>query len=284
MTRVALALLVSLMVEAAAQAPPVWAAASPSRVAGAAARPSKGKSLSPDALESLRGALQGEEEAAALSAVKQLAGSPAGNASAPLIELLAAGTVPPRAEAALDALAKLADPASIEVLELYAGHRSPGQRRRAVAALGVMADARVVPTLMARLGDTSPDVRAAAADALAARKEKKATGRLFKLVKKNDAGAAAPLGLLATPDLIPQIAELHGGVSDDVLAATMGEYIKRPDVADKLRLEVVRTMGKLSGAAATTALIEYLAVVPAKEERASQREAQKIVDDRSKQK
>lgn len=265
--------------------PVAWGATAPAKKKpGAPGKGAAKKLLGAETLEKLRDELQGDDAAAGAAAAKQLGESGAGNATEVLVAALAVGTVPDRGQAALDALAKLADPSSIEILELYSGHRTPNLRRRAVVALGAIADGRVVPTLLARLGDAAPDVRAAAAEALAARNEKKANARLFKLVKKNDAGAAAPLGMLATPDLVPQIAELQGGVHDEVLATTFGEYIKRPDVADKLRVEVIKTMSKLSGAATTTALIEYLATVPAKEDRASQREAQKLVDERSKQK
>ncbi len=65
-----------------------------------------------------------------------------------------------------------------------------------------------------------------------------------------------------------------------MLATALGEYIKRDDVADKMRVDVVRTIGGLQGAGATTALIEYIAVVPAKDDRPSRREAQKLVDER----
>ena len=282
MNSLALAMVFSLV------AAPVTALAATATAPTAAkkkvAGPQKAKMLGADALEKLRDNLQGDDAALGAAAAKQLGESGAANAGEVLVSVLAVGTVPERGQVALDALAKLADPTTIDILELYAGHRSPDLRRRAVTALGAMSDGRVVPTLLARLGDAAPDVRAAAAEALAARKEKKANGRLFKLVKKNDAGAAGPLGMLATPDLVPQIAELAGGVNDEVLATTLGEYIKRNDVPDKLRNEVIKTMGKLSGVSATAALIEYLASVPAKEDRASQREAQKLVDDRSKQK
>ena len=133
---------------------------------------------------------------------------------------------------------------------------------------------------MARLGDAAPDVRATAGDALAARHEPKATPRLLALVKRSDAGAAGPLALLATPDLVPHIAELAGSVDDGVLATTLGEYVKRADVPDKLRVDVLRTIGDLSGAAATTALVEYIASVPAKDDRPSKKEAQKLLDER----
>jgi hypothetical protein len=123
-------------------------------------------------------------------------------------------------------------------------------------------------------------VRAAAGEALAARHERTATPRLFALVKRGDAGAASPLAALATADLIPQIAELAGTVDDGVVAATLGDYAQRGDVPDRLRLDVVRTIAKLAGAEATTALVEYIASVPAKDDRPSKREAQKLLDER----
>ena len=60
----------------------------------------------------------------------------------------------------------------------------------------------------------------------------------------------------------------------------LGDYVKRPDVPDKLRIDVLRTIGGLSGAVATTALVDYVASVPAKEDRASKKEAQKLLDER----
>jgi HEAT repeat protein len=160
----------------------------------------------------------------------------------------------------------------------------PDLRRRAVKALGTLREPRlaptVVPILLARLGDGSAEVRAAAGEALADRHELKAAARLFALVKRGDAAGAEPLAAVATPDLVPQIAELAGSVDDGVLATTLGEYVKRDDVPDKLRVDVLRTIGGLAGAAATTALVEYVASIPAKDTRPSKREAQKLLDER----
>jgi HEAT repeat protein len=238
-------------------------------------------------LDATRALLLGDDEAASLEAATALGASGAANASDPLVELLAGGATAARCTAALDALGKLGDggvltsAAAFEVLELYAGNRAPELRQRAVKALGTMrGEPRAVPMLMARLGDAAPNVRATAGEALAARRELKAAPRLLALVKKSDPGAAGPLAALATPDLVPHIAELAGSVEDGVLATTLGEYAKRTDVADKLRIDVLRTVANLSGAAATTALIEYIASVPAKDDRPSKKEAQKLLDQR----
>jgi HEAT repeat protein len=238
-------------------------------------------------IESLRLALAGADDGAAIDAAAALGASGAAGARDPLVETLAAGATSARAAAALDALGKLSeahllgkDQTTFDLLDLYAGHRAPEVRRRAIKVLGSIADARAVPTLMERLGDAAPDVRAAAAEALAARRDTKAAKRMFALLKVGDAGVAGPLAAIATPDLVPQIAELAGTIDDGIVATALGEYAKRADVPDRLRVDVLRTIGRLSGAAATTALVEYVASVPAKEDRPSKHEAQKLLDQR----
>jgi len=268
----------------AAQAKP--AKASKAAKAKTAAADGDKRALASARVDGLRAALFGEDDAAAVAAARELGASGAGNAAEPLAELLAAGAAPSRAEASLDALAKLGGggvltaPRAFEVLDLYAGHRAPELRQRAIKALGTIKDPRVVPTLMARLGDAAPGVRAAAGEALAARKESAAKPRLFALIKRGDMSAASPMAALATPDMIPQIAELAGSVDDGVLATTLGEYAQRDDVPDRLRVDVVRTLSGMGGAAATTALVEYIASVPSKDDRPSKREAQKLLDTR----
>ncbi len=251
------------------------------------AAPPSSKAMPAARIESLRLALAGDDEAAAIDAAGTLGASGAAGARDPLVEILAVGATQARAQAALDALAKLGaahllgkDQTTLDVLGLYAGHRAPDVRRRALKVLGAIADAGVVSTLMERLGDAAPDVRAAAAEALAARHETQAARRMFALLKLGDGGVAGPLATIATPDLVPQIAELAGTIDDGIVASALGEYVKRADIPDKLRVDVLRTIGRLSGPAATAALVEYLASIPAKEDRTSKHEAQKLLDER----
>ena len=259
--RVGIAVVLGLLLGATARANAADKKAATDAKAAADAKAAKAKpvvdkkSLPAARLEAARAALAGEDDAAAIATAASLGGSGAGNAAEPLAELLAIGAAPARAEAALDALGKLGAegaltaPRAFEVLDLYSGHHAPEIRQRAVKALGTIKDGRAVPTLLA-------------------------------LIKRSDAGAASPLAALATPDLIPQIAELAGTVDDGVLATTLGEYAQRGDVPDRLRLDVVRTIAKLSDASAATALVEYVTSVPTKEDRPSKREAQKLLDQR----
>jgi HEAT repeat protein len=184
--------------------------------------------------------------------------------------------------AAIDALRKLRDPGSVEVLALYAGNRGPDIRQHALEALGVFADGRVVPVLMDRLGDAVADVRGAAAQALATRGEKAATPRMLALLRRNDAAVAGPLGTLIPVSARSEITELRGGISDDNLATTLGELLKRRDVPESARLEIVKTLSGIPAAASTTALIEYVGTLPARDRRASRSVAQKTIDERGK--
>ena len=237
--------------------------------------------LSADALDKLRELLAGSEQETVMTGVKALADSSASNAAVPLVELLAIGTRPAIAISSIEALRKLRDPAAIEVLTMYAGNRSPDLRKAAVQALAVFADARVVPLLVERLGDQAADVRAVAAEALATRNERATAPRLLALFKRNDPGAAAPLGTVAPLSMLPTIAELQGSVDDSNLATALGELLKRQEMQEPTRLDLVKTLGRIQGAASTTALIEYIGTLPANDKRKSKAEAQRIVDDRA---
>ncbi len=247
--------------------------------AGRARRPLLGT----DELDRLRDVLAGTDQTAILAAIQALGDGGAGNAAPLLVEVLAVGAPVPVTVAAIDALKKLRDPTSVEVLALYAGNRGPEIRRHAVEALGIFADGRVVPVLMDRLGDAVVEVRGAAAQALATRGEKTATPRMLALLRRNDAAVAGPLGALAPISLLSEISELRGGIADDNLATTLGELLKRRDVPESGRMEIVKALSGIPGPAATTALIEYVGMLPPQDRRASRSEAQRSVDERAKQ-
>ena len=190
------------------------------------------------------------------------------------------GHVPRARISALDALAKVGDARGFEAAELYAVHRRPEVRLHAVRALAALADPRAVAPLLDRLGDDSPEVRAAAATALAERHEASAAPRLLRLVRRGDLGAAAPLGRLATPDTLAELREQQGGIKDDVLATALGSSLRRDDIGDGARIDTLKAIGKLHGIEATAAIADYLASIPAKDNRASRREAQRLLDER----
>jgi len=197
-----------------------------------------------------------------------------------LVELLSAGTSPEKAAAALGALAKLADPRGLEAAELYSVHSRPELRVEAVKALAAISDPRAVPPLLDRLGDESVDVRTAAATALADRREARAVPRLMRLVRRGDLGAAAPLGRLAPLEILVEMREQQGAIKDDVLATALGSSLRRDDVGDGVRIDTLHAIAKLHGVEATAAIVDYLASIPPRDNRASRREAQRLLDER----
>jgi HEAT repeat protein len=228
-----------------------------------------------------RADLAGSDVDGAVDAAERLGRSRDPRAAEVLLDALAVGAHPRVAAAALDALAKLKSPRSVPVLLHLSRNRHPDLRRKALVALGPFREPRVNQALIERLGDSTRDVRATAARLLAERKERAAQRPLIKLLRRGDEAAAAAIGAIATPDTARNLAELYGQVSETLLATALGEFIKRSDVGDAIRVDVIRTLGKMPGAEATAALVEYIGSVPANQERASKHEAQKLLDQRS---
>jgi len=244
----------------------------------------------PGAFDEERRALLGEDAAAAEKAAKVLGArrSPAGVEI--LLEALSTGTTPEICQAALAALGTAADERAWDTLALYSGHHAPAIRRAALRALTGMKPGRgddeaktdrTSALLVGALGDADADVRATAAEVLAARGDRAGLDRMMVLLKGSEAGVAEPLGTLATPALIPQIAELLGAVNEDVLASTLGASLKRKDLADPLRVDIVRTLGKMGGVTTTGILADFVATGPGKADKPPKKEAQKVLDERS---
>jgi HEAT repeat protein len=226
--------------------------------------------------------LAGADVDGAVDAADRLGKSKDPKATDVLLDALAVGASPRVAAAALESLAKQKSPRAVTVLLHFSRNRHSDLRRKALVALGPFKEPRVTQAIMVRLGDSAKDVRATAARLLAERKERGAERILLKLIKRGDEAAATALGLVMTADSVRRVAELHGTVPEGLLASALGEYVKRPDVADATRVDVIRTLGKMPGAEATAALIEYIGSVPQGHSRASKTEAQKLIEQRSK--
>jgi HEAT repeat protein len=226
--------------------------------------------------------IAGADVDGAVDAADRLGKSKDPKATDVLLDALAVGASPRVAAAALESLAKHKSPRAVSVLLHFTRNRHSDLRRKALVALGPFKEPRVTKAIMARLGDSARDVRATAAQLLAERRERGAESTLLKLVKRGDEPAATALGLVMSADSVRRLAELHGTVSEGLLASALGEYVKRSDVADATRVDVIRTLGKMPGAEATAALVEYIGSVPQGQARASKNEAQKLIEQRSK--
>jgi len=235
----------------------------------------------PDPVEALAPGLRGPEDQA-VEAAQKLAALPGPRAVDLLLDALVVGAPPRVAAALLEALAPKKDPRAAEVLAYYAHDRNPELRRLAVSALGVVPDPRVTPLLIAALSDAMAEVRGAAAQALGARREKSAEPQLLKLLARKDASAPAALGQIGGPETARTLAEMVGNVPDRLLVQSLAALLQRPDFGPgPLRLEVVKTLGKMPGNDAVEALSDYIKATAKDKNRPSRAEAGRLVEERS---
>jgi HEAT repeat protein len=226
--------------------------------------------------------LVGPDDDAAADAAKKLGQSTEGKALDALVEALGNGAPPKVAAAMVTALGGKKDARAVTLVMQYAHHRAPEVRKAALVALPK--DARATPVLLAALGDSDAEVRAAAAAVVAQRRERAAEPRLIKLMEHRDPAAAGALAAIATPELAHRLSEMLGQVPDPILCTALGEMLKRVDFGpDTIRVEVVRTLSKVPGVDSTAVLVEYVAATERDKNRPSRLEAQKIVDERSRQ-
>ena len=206
----------------------------------------------------------------------------------------------------------------LQILTLYAHHRSAELRKRAVQALATLSVTptaipatapdkppqkiarmttapatptvaavapQVVPLLIAALSDSSAEVRAVAAEALGERRERSAEPALIKLLLRKDSAAPAALCKIGGADTARALSEMIGNVPDSFITETLGLLLLRADFGpDPLRLEVVKTLGKLPGSQPIDILSDYLKETgkdKADKARLSRVEASKIIEQRT---
>jgi HEAT repeat protein len=274
-------LLVALIVGA-----PALASAKPKQVAPPPPPPSV---ATPELLKEL----EGPDEGHAIEAARKLGEGGDAAAVTALVDGLEHGAPPRVAAAMARALGGKGDSKAVAMLERYARHRSAEVRKAALTALASLpspagtapADKRALAPLLAALGDSDPEVRGLAAKLLGERRERGAEERLIKLLEHRDASSAPALAAIGTAELAHRLSEMLGSVPDPLLCAALGEMLKRSDFGpEPIRVEIVRTLGKVPGAESTTALVEYLgATEKGNPNRPSRLEAQKIIDERGRQ-
>lgn len=248
---------------------------------GGAARPAAPAAKAPPVNVPVEAArLVGADAAAAADAAKTLGRAAEPAAHDALLDALATGLAPEVAAAALPALAAHPAPADAAMLVLYAGHRNDLVRAAAVAALGAYPDPRARKAAVAALGDGEQPVRDAAASAVATGKIREGVDRLLALLDRGDSAAPPALAALADADLAHAIGEHLGTAPAPVLALTLGKILRRADFPEPARVQVVRTLAKVPGPEATTALTDYVEATPEKPPRPSRKEAEAVVEAR----
>lgn len=267
---------------------------------------------------------KGLKDEQAVAVVQKLGALDTPRSTEILLGELSLGLTPKVSGAVIDVLGARRSTDGLPLLSLYARHRNPELRKRAVSALAALVlppkapeivvkegapaakpaadkgkkpaappapsltpaqQATVVPLLISALSDANADVRGVAAEALGARREKAAEPALIKLLLRKDAVAPAALGQIGGAETARSLAEMIGNVPDRLLGETLGMLLIRPDFGpDPLRLEVVKTLGKLSGSQPIDLLNDYVQATAkdkADKARPSRVEAQKIIEQRT---
>jgi HEAT repeat protein len=231
-----------------------------------------------DALEADLLGADPDRASAAASSLGALGDRRATEALAGALEL----GLPPRvAAASLEALGQKKDAGLLDLFFRYARHRRPELRKVALDALGALPQPTVAAVLVDALGDTDGTVRAKAARILGERRERTAEDPLFRLLVRGDEAAGEPLGAVAGIGTVRKLIELVGQVPDRALALALGGCILRPDFGpEPLRVDAVKTLGKLPGSEPVAMLEEYDKKLPEADARPSRAEARRILEGR----
>ena len=234
-------------------------------------------------VDRLKADLHGDNIDKAVAAASALGSLKTPQARDALMGGLQLGAPPKLLSALIEAIGLHKSPKTIVLMRHFGGNRNPIIRVAALKALGAITDKRIPRILISALGDSNPMVRAQAARLLGDRRDRVAERSLFKMLRRGDTSAAAPLGQVGGVETAKQLGELIGEVKPGALATAYGEMLKRKDFGpDPLRTEVVKALDKIPGAESTAALVEYVASVPPKEIRVSKKIAEQRLERRQK--
>lgn len=226
-------------------------------------------------------ALVSADKKAALAAAIALGENKEAAALDALLNGLALGLHPDIAVASLDAIAAHADVRCIDTLAFFVNYRDPRVRAAAMRAIGALSDRRTVRYVMTALSDSDKQVRAIAIGIVSARKLMAGIEPMLDLLKKGEQATVPALASMANPDLAKALGEFIGDAPAPLLAKTLGTILLRADFGpEAARVQVVRTLAKVSGKEAIDALRGYANSLPKTSPRQSRREALAIIKDR----
>jgi len=245
------------------------------------AQPAKQPAAKKADVAQLAAALAGADVEAAAKAADALgdAGTPAAHVA--LLDALAFGLPRTVAVPVIDALARHPAPPDVTALVRYAGHHDPAVRSAVFGALASYPDPVAHAAIATGLHDGMGIVRAAAATAAGRGHVREAIEPMFQLLARSEEPASRALAAMADPDLARKIADQLGAVPDPILAQCLGLILKRADFGpDTARVEIVRSIAKITDNAAVTVLTDYIDSTPKNPVRPSRHEAEVVVETR----
>ena len=177
---------------------------------------------------------------------------------APLSALLRAGQPDAITDRALEALGALGQAGAVDVLVEFTHHRREPARRRAYQALAAIQDPRVPRLLEQGLRDSDRNVRGAAALALGQIGARGSVDTLFIAFDRGVIEAAIAIGKLGDRAAVQKFSESVGRRPLSVMLSGFEQFVRRRDLPDEVKLEIVQRLGEVSGPLVKTFLREYL--------------------------
>jgi len=189
----------------------------------------------------------------------------------PLAELLRSGKADPITDRALEALGALGHASAIEVLTEFTHHRRSGARRRAFVSLAAIHDGRV-PALVERgLADSDRSVRGAAALALGEMNARASIDPLFRAFERGVVEAAIAIGKLGDAQSVNRFSQHLGRQPLSIMLSGYDEFLKRRDINERVKLDIVARLGEVSGPMVKRFLQDFLRSFPDRDRSALKR-------------
>ncbi len=179
-----------------------------------------------------------------------------------LAALLRSGRSDEVTDHAISALQGLAHPSAIDVLVELTHHRRARARRLAYQALAAIQDPRIPSLLEQGLRDSDRNVRATAARSLGEIGARQSVDTLFVAFDRGVVEAAISIGKLGTRESLQRFNGHLGHVPLSVMLSGYNEYLRRDDMPDEVKVDIVHRLGEVSGPMVRSFLQRYLETFP----------------------
>ncbi len=176
----------------------------------------------------------------------------------PLAALLRSGQPDAITDRTLEALGGLAQASAVDVLVEFTHHRREGARRRAYQSLASIQDPRVPRLLEIGLRDSDRAVRGAAALALGDIGARASVDTLFIAFERGVIEAAIAIGKLGDAAAVNKFSESIGRRPLSVMLSGFEQFVRRRDVTDEVKLQIVQRLGEIAGPLVKSFLRDYL--------------------------
>jgi HEAT repeat protein len=196
---------------------------------------------------------------------------------APLSQLLRSGQPDAITDRALEALGALGQASSVDVLVEFTHHRREAARRRAYQALAAIRDPRIPRLLEQGLRDSDRSVRGAAALALGQIGARDSVDTLFIAFDRGVIEAAIAIGKLGDKAAVQKFSESVGRRPLSVMLSGFEQFVRRRDLEDEVKLEIVQRLGEVSGPLVKTFLREYLGTFSERDRSALKRAVEETI-------